>query len=445
MEQAQKQRFRTMLQDQIANQISLAGANATDDNIKEMIKQTVQSTLERVGDTSQDEIDEIVVDFINEFLYFGPLMPLLQDDTISEIMVNGGGFDENNNPLPHIVEIERDGIISRVDDVLFDDDAHVRRIMNRICSRQGRRIDDANPIEDATLPDGSRFNGTVYPVAPDGSTFNIRKFKNDMLTAEQLVEGGTATQDEMDFLASAVASRCSILISGGTGSGKTTTLNILGTFIPMPTRIITIEDTTELQLHKKLGLENVLRFEARKPNTEGAGEVTLDDHLRAALRKRPDRIIIGECRGAEAYTMLEAMNTGHEGSMTTIHANDPVSALTRLVTLVKQGDATLSEDTIKQKIASALDLVIQVNRLSDGRRVITAIETIGGFVDGNIQHDRIFEFEQTGVDAHTKEVLGRHRKCNSQPAAIRDKIQAAGFAYDLNWFIDSDSSRVRMF
>lgn len=429
MEYELKQRFRSALQEQIASQISLAGTD--DETVKLLIRNTVREATALSEDISPEEQEELVEDFINEFLYFGPLQPLLADPSISEIMVNGAGTDQEGNWRPHEVWIERGGMLRRCHEVRFEGEEHVRRIMNRICARQGRRIDDANPIEDASLPDGSRFNGTIYPVAPDGSCFNIRRFSQEMLTADELVRGASASKEEMEFLLTCVASRCSILISGGTGSGKTTLLNVLASAIPEEERIITIEDTCELLVHRQHN--HVLRLEARKPNAEGAGEVTLDDHLRSALRKRPDRIIIGECRGAEAYTMLEAMNTGHEGSLTTIHANDPVSALTRLVTLVKQGDPTLSEDTVRSKIAAALDLVVQVQRLSDGSRRITSIECIGDNIDGHIQHEQLFFYDKGELDDND---ATRHRSCQVQPGSIRQRICEAGYVYEPGWFID---------
>jgi Flp pilus assembly CpaF family ATPase len=210
-------------------------------------------------------------------------------------------------------------------------------------------------------------------------------------------------------------------------------LNILSGFIPEGERVITIEDTCELLVHKRL--EHVVRFEGRQANAEGAGEITLDDHLKAALRKRPDRIIIGECRGSEAYTMLEAMNTGHEGSMTTIHANNPTAALSRLITLVKQGESTLSEETIKAKIADAIDIIVQVNRFPDGTRKVVSIEQVGAYSDGVIQHDTLWEFVREGIDSN-KNVVGEHQSKNIQPTALKNKIEEAGVVYDQNWFID---------
>lgn len=428
-----KRAIKERLQDVISDQIQRLSNGAGEDTVRQLIVTAVAEARARSSEMSEEEASELAQEFISEFLGFGPIDALLGDKSISEIMVNGGGIDEKGNLKPHKVFIEREGVITQVEGVAFDDDDHVVRIMNRILSRQGRHIDDRNPIEDATLPDGSRFNGTIYPVAPDGSTFNIRMFRDDMLTPEAYVDYGSCTWRMMGFLATAVAAKCSILISGGTGSGKTTLLNILAGYIPENERIVTIEDTCELLVHKTH--EDVVRLEARKPNTEGEGEVTLDAHLRSTLRKRPDRIVVGECRGAEAYTMLEAMNTGHDGSLTTIHANNAMSALSRLMTLVKQGDSTLSEDTIKSMIADALDLVVQIQRLSDGSRRIVEIQAINGYSDGVIQHMPLYTYERDGVNPETKEILGHFESCQAHPVLIKNKIEAEGYEYKPSWFI----------
>lgn len=428
-----KKAIKERLQDVISDQIQRLTNGAGEDTVRQLIVTAVAEAQMHTADLSNEEAEELAQEFLSEFLGFGPIDPLLADKSISEIMVNGGGVDENGRLKPHKVFIERGGVITRLDDVVFDDDEHVVRIMNRILSRQGRHIDDRNPIEDATLPDGSRFNGTIYPVAPDGSTFNIRMFRDDMLSPEAYVEYGSCTWRMMGFLATAVAAKCSILISGGTGSGKTTLLNILAGYIPESERIVTIEDTCELLVHKTH--DDVVRLEARKPNAEGEGEVTLDAHLRSTLRKRPDRIVVGECRGPEAYTMLEAMNTGHDGSLTTIHANNAMAALSRLMTLVKQGDSTLSEDTIKAKIADALDLVVQIQRLSDGSRRIVEIQAINGYSDNTIQHMPLYSLVRDGVDPETGAILGHFESCESHPIQIKNKIEAEGYEYKPNWFI----------
>lgn len=424
--------IRLAIQESISYDIAALPAGADDKTVRGMIERSVRQLAAggQFGRLDAEEMSLVVRKLEDEFLGFGPIEPLLADPTISEIEVNGGGFDEDGNQMPPRVFIERSGKQTEIGSVRFDGEDHVVRVMNRIVGESGRHIDQANPIEDAALPDGSRFSGTAFPISPDGSSFNIRKFQQDRLGYEDLIEIGTFTFPQMQFLATCIQAKCSVLISGGTGSGKTTLLNVLGGFIPEDERLVTIEDTCELLLHKDHA--NVVRLQARKANSEGTGEVTLNDLLVNTLRRRPDRIIVGECRGPEAYTMLEAMNTGHEGSMTTIHANDPVGALTRLVTLVKQGDDGLSENTIKQKVADALDLVIQVQRLSDGTRKCTSIHAIGGYSDGVIQHDELWSFVRAGKDS-TGKFLGGHRPSGLQPAGIRKKIEAAGLYYDIDW------------
>lgn len=420
----------TAVRNDISSRVALEGDMVEPERIRELINQAVSEASASGLGFTDEEAETLAKKLDAEFLGFGPIQPLMDEPTISEIMVNGGGFDDDGHMLPHEIWIERDGKLSRVEGTFFDDDEHVVRIMNRIASRQGRHMDQANPSEDATLMDGSRFSGTIYPIDPDGSSFNIRKFQQNRLGYQDMIRLGTLTPGQMSFLAAAVMARCAILISGGTGSGKTTFLNMLAAWIPQDERIVTIEDTCELlikQVHP-----NVTRLEARKANSEGVGEITMDDLLRNALRRRPDRIIVGECRGPEAYTMLEAMNTGHDGSLTTIHANDTVAALTRLTTLVKQGDDGLSEETIKAKIADALDLVVQVERMSDGTRRVVQIMSVGGYSDGTIQHDPIWEFERLGTDDSGK-VLGYHRSCGVQPTAIKKKIEEAGIEYSLDW------------
>ncbi len=429
--QALVTQLKNEVQDELSTRVPLLSGNVDDDVIRGLIRDVVneKSRAAEYLPIPEPEIGKLITRFSDDFLGYGPLQPLLADPDVSEIMVNGGGFDEDGNMLPHEVWVEKNGKLI-LTDVRFESEEHVVRVMNRIAATTGRHLDSANPIEDAALKDGSRFNGTLFPAAKDGSTMNIRKFQQNRLTYRDMVASGTLTIDELEFLATAVASRCSILISGGTGSGKTTMLNMLSGFVPSGERIITIEDTCELLVHKSH--PHVVRFESRKPNSEGKGEITLNDHLVAALRKRPDRIIVGECRGPEAYTMLEAMNTGHEGSMSTIHANDAQAALIRLMTLVKQGDSTLSEDTIWSKIAQAIDLVVQVQRKSDGRRVVTEIMAVGNYQEGTIQHDMLFEFDQKGLD-ESGHVVGEHRACGTQPAAIMTKIREAGYDYKLEW------------
>lgn len=422
--------LRERVQSELADRIPLL-PDADDDVVRGLIREVVDqlAASPEFESVSARDVGSLTQGLTDEFLGYGPLQPLLADPSVSEIMVNGGGFDPDGRQLPHQVWVEREGRLE-LTDVRFDGEEHVVRIMNRIAGRSGRHLDQANPIEDASLVDGSRFNGTLYPCAPDGSTFNIRKFQQSRLGYADMVARGTLTRPMLEFLATCVACRCSVLISGGTGSGKTTMLNMLSEFIPHEERIFTIEDTCELLVHKMH--PHVVRLEARKPNSEGKGEVTLLDHLVSTLRKRPDRIIVGECRGPEAYTMLEAMNTGHEGGMTTIHANDANSALTRLMTLVKQGDPTLSEGTIKSKIADAFDVVMQIQRKSDGSRVVTEVMAVGGYNEGVIQHEPLFAFEQEGTDGRGR-VIGRHVALGAQPTRIKEKVEEAGYEYDLSW------------
>lgn len=436
-----KRKFRLRLHDNIANKVASLGDDPTSDKVKAIIARAVESSIRELEGYSGEAINghekailetRLTKEFVSEFLGYGPLDALLEEEGVSEIMVNPLGIDPKTGAvIGHEVIIEKEGRLSPRPDIVFDGEEHVRHIMHRIAARQGRRIDDANPIVDATLADGSRFNGTLYPLCPDGSTFNIRVFNETVLSAEDLLAENTMSREEFEFLKACVRAHCSILISGGTGAGKTTLLNSLAEFIDPDERVITIEDTCELLVNKTH--HHTVRFEARPSNSEGKGLISMDDHLRAALRKRPDRIIIGECRGAEAYTMLEAMNTGHEGSMTTIHANDPSSALIRLMTLVKQADSSLSEATIKTKIAQAIDLIIQVKRMKNGLRRISCIEAIDGYSDGNIHHDKIFHlFSEENEEGETFE---SHVPCKTQPLKIKEKIEHAGVRYDKTWFI----------
>jgi len=332
----------------------------------------------------------LLQEIVDEMVGFGPLEPLLRDETISEIMVNG----------PKTVYIERKGRIE-LSDVKFSSDADVRRVIDKIISPLGRRIDEASPMVDARLPDGSRVNAIIPPLALNGPTITIRKFKSDPLKVEDLLRFKSLSQGMALFLAAAVKSRLNILISGGTGSGKTTTLNTLSSFIPDDERIITIEDAAELRLQQS----HVVRLETRPRNIEGKGEVTIRDLVRNALRMRPDRIIVGECRSGEALDMLQAMNTGHDGSMTTLHANTPRDCLARLETLVMMAGMDLPQRAIREQIASAIHLIVQVSRLNDGSRRITSITEIQGMEGQTITTQDLFKFEQRGV-THDGKISG---------------------------------------
>lgn len=343
-----------------------------------------------------------------EILGFGPLQPLLEDDTITEIMVNGA---KN-------IYIERGGKIYRVP-VTFESDDHVMRIIDRIVAPLGRRIDESSPYVDARLPDGSRVNAIIPPISLVGPVLTIRKFAKNPITVEQLIQFGTITPEALQFLKACVEARLNIVISGGTGSGKTTLLNILSQFIPANERIITIENAAELQLRQ----EHVVTLESRPPNIEGRGEITIRQLVINALRMRPDRIIVGEIRDDAALDMLQAMNTGHDGSMTTCHSNSPRDTLARIETMTLMAGMDLPVRAIREQIASAIDLVIHQERLRDGSRKIVNITEITGMEGDVITMTDIFVFEQTGFE--DGKVIGRLRPTGLRPKFM-DKIEAAG-------------------
>jgi pilus assembly protein CpaF len=312
---------------------------------------------------TRDERREIIRQLTDDILGYGPIEPLLRDDSVTEVMVNG--FDK--------VYVERNGKLERTD-VRFVDESHVMRIIDKIVSQIGRRVDESSPMVDARLPDGSRVNAIIPPLALNGPTLTIRKFSRDPYTVNDLITFGTLSARAAQFLAAGVKGKLNVLISGGTGTGKTTTLNAMSAFIPGDERIVTIEDAAELQLQQ----EHVITLESRPSNIEGSGEIKIRELVRNALRMRPDRIIVGEVRGAETLDMLQAMNTGHEGSLTTIHANSPRDALSRLETLVMTGGVELPHRAIREQIASAFDLLVQIQRLVDGSRRITHITEVLG-------------------------------------------------------------------
>ncbi len=348
---------------------------------------------------SSNERERLVEEVRHELFGLGPLEPLLADPTISDILVNG----------PQNIYIERRGKLERTD-VAFKDDEHLMRVIERIVSSVGRRIDESSPMVDARLADGSRVNAIIPPLALDGPIVSIRRFGTDPLRMNKLIELNALTKDMADMFEMCVHARLNILISGGTGSGKTTLLNALSAFIPEDQRIVTIEDSAELQLQQP----HVVRLETRPANIEGKGEVTQRDLVKNALRMRPDRIVIGEVRGGESIDMLQAMNTGHDGSLTTVHANTPRDALTRLETMIQMTGMRLSDRAMRQQIASALNLVIQGARLSDGTRRITSISEITGMEGETITMQEIFQFERKGVDKDGR-VIGRFRPTGVRP------------------------------
>jgi pilus assembly protein CpaF len=358
---------------------------------------------------SVSERDRLVSDVQHELFGLGPLEPLLKDPTISDILVN----------KHDTIYIERRGKLERTN-VTFKDDEHLMRVIERIVSSVGRRIDESSPMVDARLQDGSRVNAIIPPLAIDGPVVSIRRFGSDPLKMAMLIENKALTKDIADMLQMVVHARLNILISGGTGAGKTTLLNALSAFIPENERIVTIEDSAELQLQQP----HTVRLETRPPNIEGRGEVTQRDLVRNALRMRPDRIVIGEVRGGEAIDMLQAMNTGHDGSLTTVHANTPRDALSRLETMIQMTGMRLSDRAMRQQVASALNLVVQVARMSDGARRVTSISEITGMEGETITMQEIFQYERTGVDAQGT-VLGRFRPTGIRPR-FAERLKASG-------------------
>jgi pilus assembly protein CpaF len=341
----------------------------------------------------------------NEAAGYGPLDPLLRDPSITEIMVNG----------PNEIYIERGGMLQRRSDVFFHNQDHIRHIVDRIVSPLGRRVDESSPMVDARLPDGSRVNVIIPPLSLNGPVLTIRRFRRQPLTAEDLVRFGSLSQEMMDFLRACVIAKLNILITGGTGSGKTSLLNVLAAFIPGHERIITIEDAAELQFWRVH--PHVLRQEARPPNVEGKGEVTIRQLLRNSLRMRPNRIVVGEARGAEALDMLQAMNTGHEGSMTTVHANSPYDALSRLETMVMWAGTELPSAAIREQLVAALNIVVQQDRMSDGTRKLTRISEIQGVKHERIVLRDIFIFDMIGLD-EGGQVMGNHTPTGIIPKAL---------------------------
>ncbi|WP_018086679.1 CpaF family protein [Desulfurispora thermophila] len=362
----------------------------------------------------------ITAEIIDETVGFGPITPLLQDPSISEIMVNG----------PHQVYIERNGKLV-LTGVTFRDNAHVMHIIDKIVAPIGRRIDESMPMVDARLPDGSRVNAIIPPLALNGPTITIRKFSRQPYTVDDLIRFGTLTTSMAKFLEACVKARLNIVVSGGTGSGKTTTLNVLSSFIPADERIITIEDAAELQLQQ----EHVITLESRPPNIEGKGAITIRDLVRNSLRMRPERIVVGEVRGGEALDMLQAMNTGHDGSLTTGHANSPRDMLARLETMVLMAGMDLPVRAIREQIASAIDLIIQQNRFRDGSRRITHITEVQGMEGDVIILQDLFVFKQTGVDENGK-IKGIFQSTGIRPKFI-SKLEASGINLPPNVFSPS--------
>ena len=353
---------------------------------------------------------QIMQEVRDDVLGFGPIQSLLDDVEVSEVMVNG----------PKKVYVEKKGKLTRTG-ITFEDNNAVLRVIDRIILPLGRRVDADSPMVDARLPDGSRVNAVISPVAIDGPSITIRKFSKEKLSMQQLVEFGSISASMSEFLRACVVSRLNIIVSGGTGSGKTTLLNVLSSQIPETERIVTIEDAAELRLQQ----EHVVRLESKVANIEGKGQVSIRDLVRNALRMRPDRIIVGECRGGETLDMLQAMNTGHDGSLTTLHANTARDALSRVETMVLMGGMDLPVKVIRQQVSAAIDLIVQQTRLSDGTRKVTGITEVAGMVGDTIVLPDIFRFEQTGISPDGK-ILGQLKPTGIRPL-FSPRLEAAGF------------------
>ncbi len=377
----------------------------------EIIKQRLNEAYVQTKVTLPEDIrKQVFHEIMDEMTGFGPIQPLLDDPDVSEVMVNG----------PKKVFVEKKGQLTK-SGVTFDDDDHVVRIIDRIILPLGRRVDADSPTVDARLPDGSRVNAVIRPVSIDGPCITIRKFKKDKLSIQQLVDYGSLTQNMAEFVRACVLAHLNIVISGGTGSGKTTLLNVLSGFIQEEERIITIEDAAELQLQQ----DHVLRLETKTANIDGTGAVTIRDLVRNALRMRPDRIVVGECRGGETLDMLQAMNTGHDGSLTTLHANTPRDALSRMETMVLMAGMDLPLKVVRQQISSAVDLIIQQTRLKDGSRKVTAITEVIGMEGDTVVMTDVFKFEQTGVGPDNK-IIGELKATGIRPN-FSPRLEAAGF------------------
>jgi len=402
-------RLKKFLIDNVSRAIEAEGISA--EHRDDFIRQQIEAVYDQANlKLPQDVRGMILKEISDELLGYGPLQPLLRDPDVTEVMVNG----------PKSVYVEKKGQLQK-SQVVFDDDNHVLQIIDRIILPLGRRVDADSPTVDARLPDGSRVNAVIPPVAIDGPSITIRKFSKEKLGINNLIDFGSITEKMAEFLRACVLSHLNIIISGGTGSGKTTLLNVLSSYIPDGERIVTIEDAAELQLQQ----DHVLRMETKPANVDGRGAVTIRDLVRNSLRMRPDRIVVGEVRGGEALDMLQAMNTGHDGSLTTVHANSPRDAIARLETLVLMAGMDLPLKVVRQQIASAVDLIVQQTRLKDGSRKVTAITEVAGMEGDTVVLTDVFKFEQTGVSTEGK-VLGDLKPTGIRPL-FSQRLEAAGF------------------
>jgi pilus assembly protein CpaF len=392
---------------------------------RERVRLAIRDLLQRERTPlAHAEREQLVVEIVDELFGLGPIEPLLADPAVSDILING--FRK--------VYIERRGLLEKTD-IHFADDRHLMRIVERIVSRVGRRVDESSPMVDARLPDGSRVNVIIPPLSLEGPVVSIRRFGHDPLTALDLLANHTLIRPMLDLLEATVRGKLNIMISGGTGAGKTTLLNVLSSFIPQNERIVTIEDAAELQLKQ----DHVVRLETRTANIEGKGAVRQRQLVINALRMRPDRIVVGEVRGEEAVDMLQAMNTGHEGSLTTIHSNSPRDALMRLETMVSMANLNLPERAIRQQIASAINIIVQVARMPDGTRKLTSISEITGMEGPVITMQDLFVFERHGFDKEQR-VRGRFRPEGIRPK-FGEKLLARGVSLDVDMFLYDQQRR----
>jgi pilus assembly protein CpaF len=409
-------RLKKYLADNLMRALESEGVSA--EQRAAFVKQNIIHVYDQTQLKLPDDLRKQIFDqVLNDLLGFGPIQSLLDDDEVSEIMVNG----------PKKVFVEKKGKLTKTN-VTFDDDDHVLRIIDRIILPLGRRVDADSPTVDARLPDGSRVNAVVRPVAIDGPSITIRKFAKDKLQAEDLINFGSLTRPMADFLQACVKARFNIVISGGTGSGKTTLLNVMSGYIPENERIITIEDAAELQLQQ----DHVMRMETKVANADGLHAVTIRELVKNSLRMRPDRIVVGEVRGGEALDMLQAMNTGHDGSLTTVHANTPRDAISRIETLVLMAGMDLPLKVVRQQVSSAVDLIVQQTRLKDGQRKVTAVTEVAGMEGDIIVLSDIFKFTQEGVTADGK-VIGEVNATGIRPN-FTPRLVAAGFKLSADIF-----------
>jgi pilus assembly protein CpaF len=397
--------------------LTLSGADY--DQVREEARDTINTIVNERRSQIPSAVDIHIVEreITDEAVALGPLEGMLANPDITEIMVNGSEY----------VFVEKSGGLYRTD-FMFANDHQLLNTIERIVAPLGRRIDESQPMVDARLKDGSRVNAIIPPLAIDGPTLTIRKFAADPFTVDDLIGFGSLTPEIAEVLRIGVVLRKNILISGGTGSGKTTLLNLVSGFIPNTERIVTIEDAAELRLDQ----DHVVRLESRPPNIEGRGEIGIRDLVRNSLRMRPDRIVVGECRGGEALDMLQAMNTGHDGSLTTVHANSSRDALARLETLVMMAGFDLPLKAIREQIASAISIVVQIGRLSDGTRKILEVVEITGMEGDIITAQELFAYDQEGIDEKLK-VIGRHRACGMIPT-FSDELRRRGIQFDLSIF-----------